>query len=151
MPIRSRPSISTSAVLFCVILCSSTTGCSMKAQNLNASKMGPPYEITVFDHGKPVAKRKLKAMSADEQAIAHWIEANRRGWRPTFSNQAPNRVVKGEGFTLNFNDKECVITIPPDPESKAAKEGKEPMRLYKKVSPGDIELAEALNGGPERE
>lgn len=131
-------------IVVALVLAGGTGGCTMAAKNLNASKMGPPYEIAVFEKGKPVSKRKLQAMSEQEQAIAHWIEANRHGWRPTFGNQAPSRVVKGDGFRLNFTDTDCVVTIPPDP-TLAEKKNLKPMQLYKKLNPGDMELAEALN------
>lgn len=142
IPLMSR----VQRVLLCMaILCASATGCMSPAKNLNATKMGPPYEITAFEKGKPTSHRKLKAMSADEQSIAQWIEANRHGWRPTFSDEAPKRVVKGEGFTLNFTDDKCIMFIPPDPKSKD-KRAQQPIRLSKKLTPGDIELAQALDG-----
>ena len=84
-------------------------------------------------------------MSQDEQVIAQWIEANRQGWHPAFGDEPPNRVVKGEGFTLNFTDNKCVMFIPPDPKSKD-KRAHQPIRLSKKITPGDIELTQALDG-----
>jgi hypothetical protein len=143
-----RMKLSRCIALTLILYSGFVSGCMGPMKNLNASKMGPPYEITVFEKGKPVSKRKLKALSADEQAIAQWLETNRHGWRPTFGTQTPSRVVKGDGFTLNFTDHECVITIPPDPTSKAASEGKDPIRLHKRLAPGDMELAEVLNGAP---
>lgn len=144
MTASPRLKISLCAMVVFVLACH-VGGCMMAARNVNASRMGPPYEIAVFEKGKPVSKYKLKAMSEQEQAIAHWIEANSHGWRPTFGNQTPGRVVKGDGFSLNFTETECVATFSPDPTLAATKKV-QPIQLRKKLTPGDLELAEALNG-----
>lgn len=128
-----------------ILLAGTSSGCFAPAKNLNVTKMGPPYEITAFEQGKPIGRRKLAAMSADEQVIAQWLETNRQGWRPTSRDVPPQRVVKGDGFTLNFTENECIMFIPPDPKSKD-KRAHQPIRLSKKLVPGDIELTQALDG-----
>jgi hypothetical protein len=112
--------------------------------------MGPPYQLTIYDQGQPVVEHKLEAMSPQEQVIAHWIESNRAGWKPSSGKQPPGRVVKGEGFTLNFTEDTCYLFIPPDPKAHPKKKGKgitEPILLQKRLSPGDMELAQVLNAG----
>jgi hypothetical protein len=126
------------------------TGCFAPPKNLNVMHMGPPYQVTAYEQGQPVGERKLEPMSNEEQVIAHWIEANRQGWTPSKANRAPGRVVKGEGFTLNFTDDTCYLFIPPDPTAKGKGKRKpqtEPIYLQKRLTPGDIELAQVLNAG----
>jgi hypothetical protein len=128
----------------------SLTGCFAPPKNLNVMHMGPPYQVAVFDQGRPVGERKLEAMSRDEQIIAQWIEANRQGWKPSTANHPPGRVVKGEGFTLNFTEDTCYLFIPPDPKANVKAKGKgqtEPILLQKRLTPGDIELSQVLNAG----
>lgn len=135
-----------------ILLCTigfSLTGCFAHPKNLNVMQMGPPYQITAYEKGQPVGQRDLAAMSPDEQVIARWIEANRQGWRPSSANTPPGRVVKGEGFTLNFTEDTCYLFIPPDPKAAGKRKGKgltEPILLQKRLAPGDIELTQVLNG-----
>lgn len=113
--------------------------------------MGPPYEVVTYDRGRPIAERKLEAMSPEEQVIARWIEMNRQGWRPSTAKQGPGRVVKGEGFTLNFTEDTCYLYIPPDATGKPKGKRKpqtEPILMQKRLIPGDMELAQVLGGGP---
>lgn len=129
------------------------SGCFSKPLNLNVTHMGPPYRITAYEHGQPVGQRTVQALSEDEMAIARWLEANRKGWKTAWGTTAPQRVVEGDGFTLNFTDTTCVLTIPPDPHAKGNARGKskaptEPLVLQRRLMPGDMELARILNGGP---
>ncbi len=136
-----------SLVLFCVVS-GSFAGCFAKPMNLNVMKMGPPYQITAYDQGQPVGQRAIVAMSGEEQVIARWLEANRRGWRPSLGSHPPGRVIKGDGFTLNFTEKMCVLTIPPDPHANGTGKGKsEPIVLQRRLTPGDLELSGLLNAG----
>ena len=137
-----------SLILLCCLVCG-LAGCFSAPLNLNVMHMGPPYRITAYERGQPVGERRLEAMSADEQAIAQWLEADRKGWRPGgFSQQPPGRVVQGDGFTLNFTEKTCVLTIAPDPKAKGTGKGKtEPIILQRRLTPGDLELTRVLNGG----
>lgn len=135
-----------------VVCCASISlaGCFAPPKNLNVMHMGPPYQIAFYDRGRPIGERKLEAMSNEEQIIAQWIEANRQGWRPSTANQPPGRVVKGDGFTLNFTEDTCYLFIPPDPKAKQKHKGKgqtEPIYLQKRLTPGDLELAQVLNAG----
>ena len=137
------------SVLVCCVI-GSVVGCFAPPKNLNVMHMGPPYQIAVFNQGHPVGERKLEAMSPDEQVIAHWIEANRQGWKPSSANRQPERVVKGDGFTLNFTEDTCYLYIPPDPKAKPKGKQKvqtEPIQLQKRLTPGDVELAQVLNAG----
>ncbi|MES2788859.1 MAG: hypothetical protein V4719_04495 [Planctomycetota bacterium] len=139
------------AQLSLVLLCLmgvSLLGCFAKPLNLNVMHMGPPYQITAYDHGQPVGQRAVMALSSDEQVIARWIEANRRGWRPSHGSHPPGRVIQGDGFTLNFTDTLCILNIPPDPHAKGTGKGKtEPIILQKRLTPGDMELSALLNSG----
>lgn len=133
----------------CISICF-LPGCFAPPKNLNVTKMGPPYQVVFYDQGRPAGERELPAMSEEEQIIAHWIEANRQGWKPSSANRAPGRVIKGEGFTLNFTEDTCYLFIPPD--LKAHGRGKrkaqtEPILLQKRLAPGDMELAQVLNAG----
>lgn len=129
---------------------SSLPGCFAPPKNLNVMHMGPPYRVSVFDQGRPVGERKLEAMSQEEQIIARWIEANSHGWKPSTANVPPGRVIKGEGFTLNFTEDTCYMYIPPDLTAKAKGKRKpqiEPIYLQKRLTPGDLEIAQVLNAG----
>lgn len=127
------------------------SGCFSPMKNLNVMRMGPPYQVTAYQQGQPIAERKLDAMSAEELVIARWIEANREGWRPSHTNAPPGRVIKGDGFTLNFTEDMCYLYIPPDPTaSNKHRKGKgitEPILMQKRLTPGDIELAQVLGAG----
>ena len=132
---------------FCFLACG-LAGCFSRPLNLNVKHMGPPYHITAYDRGQPVGERKVQAMSADEQALANWLEANRKGWRPAWGEQPPGRVLQGEGFSLNFTETACILTIPPDPHAKGKGKGKtEPIVLQRRLTPGDMELSRILNAG----
>lgn len=139
------------AHLLLVLMCFASgllSGCMAKPLNLNVMHMGPPYKITAYDRGYPVGERPIMAMSGEEQTIARWLEANRHGWRPSSGNFPPGRVVKGDGFTLNFTEKICVLNIAPDPHAKGEGKGKtEPIILQKRLTPGDLEMSALLNGG----
>lgn len=135
-------------VLLLIVACSGLAGCFARAANLNVMHMGPPYHITAYERGQPVGQRTIAALSSDEQAIAHWIEANKHGWRPSLGDHPPGRVIQGDGFTLNFTEKLCILNIPPDPHAKGKGKGKtEPIVLQKRLTPGDMELFQVLNAG----
>ena len=139
------------AHLSLLLLClagSGLAGCFAKPLNLNITRMGPPYQITAYHQGQPIGQRPIDAMSNEEQIIARWLEANRRGWRPSLGNHPPGRVIKGDGFTLNFTDELCILNIPPDPHAKGVGKGKtEPIILQKRLTPGDLEMTGLLNAG----
>lgn len=135
-------------LLLIAVVSGSLTGCFAKPLNLNITRMGPPYQIVAYDHGQPVGGRDVVALSSEEQVIARWLEANRRGWRPSLGNHPPGRIIKGEGFTLNFTENLCILNIPPDPHANGTGKGKtEPIILQKRLTPGDLELSALLNSG----
>lgn len=129
------------ATLLCLL---TLPGCFFSAKPIDVSRLAPPYQISVYQKGQQVARRKVEAMSEDEQALAHWIEANRGGWRKSHGKYEPGRVVTGDGFTLNFTDDACVLHLEADPNDKTRK-SIEPVQLVKRLPPGDIELARVLD------
>ena len=142
---RNRAQLS---LVWLCFLSGGLVGCFAKPMNLNVMRMGPPYQITAYDHGQAVGQRTIVALSSEEQVIARWLEANRRGWRPSLGNHPPGRVIKGDGFTLNFTENLCILNISPDPHAKGTGKGKtEPIVLQRRLTPGDLDLSGLLNAG----
>jgi hypothetical protein len=85
------------------------TGCSTVSQGIDVARLPPPYKVIIYDNGNPVAERELPAGSEGADQIAHWLESNRLGWTSTPATYVPQRLVRGDSFSLNFGEKHCVL------------------------------------------
>ena len=93
--------------LFCVT--GLTLGCSTVSQGIDIAPLRPPYKVTVYENGHPVAEREISAGSDEADLIVQWLAANRSGWTSTPATYAPHRLVSGDSFSLNFGEEQCVL------------------------------------------
>jgi hypothetical protein len=85
-------------------------GCStLITQHIDLAPLGPPYKLTIYENGHPVAERELPVASKEADLIARWLESNKAGWTTTPATYAPHRLVRGDSFSLNFSDGQCVL------------------------------------------
>lgn len=77
--------------------------------SIDPTDVGPARRILVYSGGRPVIDRPIETGSADERAVAAWLESHSKGWHISFMTYVPGRKIQGDGFTLDFHTGFCVL------------------------------------------
>ncbi len=85
------------------------TGC----QNIDTSKIVPPYSVSLYSKGSELTKISVPADSKLEQKITSFLQNNQTGWKPSFVTYAPSLMIYGEKFSLLLDDNGPVLNYWP--------------------------------------
>jgi hypothetical protein len=103
-----RKNLSNSIVLLSITLgvTAFCTGCS---HTVDVARIQPPYKVTIYGNGTYSPERTLPSGSAQAQDVTTWVESHKSGWSPSLVTYVPYRLLRGEGFELNFQQKTCIL------------------------------------------
>jgi hypothetical protein len=85
------------------------SGCSLASRSIDVARLGSPNQIELHEGGRAVVERPIVAGSKEEQIVSAWLESHSTGWKPTSVTYAPARCIRGDNFSLNFRNHECVL------------------------------------------
>ena len=51
------------------------------SQTVPVGHLRPPYEVLIYDNGRPVIERPIAPGSQEVRAVITWLQAHPTGWR----------------------------------------------------------------------
>ncbi len=93
------------------------TGCATspfeKTLNLDAAKS--PFSFRAAKGS--IEKIQIPKDSKAEQNVYEWLKANSTNWKITYITYAPNKVIRGQNFDLNFLNGGVILNFSPSGNS----------------------------------
>jgi len=93
------------------------TGCATslfeKTLNLQAAKSPFSYRADKAS----IEQIQIPKDSKAEQNVYKWLSANSKNWKTTYITYAPNKVIRGQNFELNFLNDGVVLNFSPSGNS----------------------------------
>lgn len=83
-------------------------------QNINTSKITPPYKASLYTRGKEIKTIDIPANSDIEKQITSFLKNNQTRWKPSFVTYAPGLMVYGDNFKLLLDDVGPVLNYCPE-------------------------------------
>jgi len=70
-----------------------------------------PLKVTAFSGGRETLTKDIESPSSEQEKLATWLEAHRRGWKRSYITYAPKLLVSGTNFTLNIHTNGLILNL----------------------------------------
>jgi hypothetical protein len=77
-------------------------GCSKEKPSLGGEHLNGAVLLHRFVDGKKVQETKLQNTGIELRQLRDWLDSHEDGWIESNVSYAPQSVIRGEGFSINF-------------------------------------------------
>jgi len=92
-----------------LLLCTFLAACRIDANSILESE--ETLTIFIYSHGTLTTEKKIKKRDDSYNRLKTWMKENEKGWETSLVTFAPNVLVRGKKFNINFQPHSAIINF----------------------------------------